>query len=141
MLIAHIYTCEVNSQANLNKIAAKKNTGYLAFRLRNATQWSLISQLSTHTHTHTHMHTHTHTQTHTHTLLTPALPQKDPDESARFAHTLETDQSDFEARYNTQLCRETTSVMIYHRRASLSEQHIDLLICHCTKQDSHTQVI
>ena len=36
VLIGHIYTCEVNSQANLNKIAAK-NTGYLAFRLRNAT--------------------------------------------------------------------------------------------------------
>ena len=33
VLIGHIYTCEVNSQANLNKIAAK-NTGYLAFRLR-----------------------------------------------------------------------------------------------------------
>ena len=33
----------------------------------------------------------------------------------------------------------TTSVMIYHRRASLSKQHTDLLICHCTKQDlSHT---
>ena len=33
----------------------------------------------------------------------------------------------------------TTSVMIYHRRASLSEQDTDLLICHCTKQDlSHT---
>ena len=32
-----------------------------------------------------------------------------------------------------------TSVMIYHRGASLSEQHTDLLICHCTKQDlSHT---
>ena len=29
----------------------------------------------------------------------------------------------------------TTSVMIYHRRASLSKQHTDLLICHCTKQD------
>ena len=28
-----------------------------------------------------------------------------------------------------------TSVMIYHHRASLSEQHTDLLICHCTKQD------
>ena len=28
-----------------------------------------------------------------------------------------------------------TSVMIYHRGASLSEQHTDLLICHCTKQD------
>ena len=27
-----------------------------------------------------------------------------------------------------------TSVMIYHRRASLNEQ-TDLLICHCTKQD------
>ena len=25
-----------------------------------------------------------------------------------------------------------TSVMIYHRGASLSEQHTDLLICHCT---------
>ena len=24
-----------------------------------------------------------------------------------------------------------TSVMIYHRRASLSEQHTHLLICHC----------
>ena len=24
-----------------------------------------------------------------------------------------------------------TSVMIYHRGASLSEQHTDLLICHC----------
>ena len=33
----------------------------------------------------------------------------------------------------------STSVMIYHRRASLSKQHTDLLICHCTKQDlSHT---
>ena len=33
----------------------------------------------------------------------------------------------------------STSVMIYHRGASLSEQHTDLLICHCTKQDlSHT---
>ena len=32
-----------------------------------------------------------------------------------------------------------TSVMIYHRGASLNEQHTDLLICHCTKQDlSHT---
>jgi len=32
-----------------------------------------------------------------------------------------------------------TSMMIYHRGASLSEQHTDLLICHCTKQDlSHT---
>ena len=28
-----------------------------------------------------------------------------------------------------------TSVMIYHCGASLSEQHTDLLICHCTKQD------
>ena len=29
--------------------------------------------------------------------------------------------------------------MTYHRGASLSEQHTDLLICHCTKQDlSHT---
>ena len=28
-----------------------------------------------------------------------------------------------------------TSVMIYHRGASLSEQHTDLLICHCIKQD------
>ena len=28
-----------------------------------------------------------------------------------------------------------TSVMIYHRRASLSEQHTDLPIGHCTKQD------
>jgi len=28
------------------------------------------------------------------------------------------------------------SVMIlYHRGVSLSEQHTDLLICHCTKQD------
>ena len=26
---------------------------------------------------------------------------------------------------------EITSVMIYHRGASLSEQHTDLLICHC----------
>ena len=25
-----------------------------------------------------------------------------------------------------------TSVMIYHRGVSLSEQHTDLLICHCT---------
>ena len=32
-----------------------------------------------------------------------------------------------------------TSVMIYHCGVSLSEQHTDLLICHCTKQDlSHT---
>ena len=32
-----------------------------------------------------------------------------------------------------------TSVMIYNCRASLSEQHTDLLICHSTKQDlSHT---
>ena len=29
----------------------------------------------------------------------------------------------------------TTSVMIYHRRANLSEQHADLLIGHRTKQD------
>ena len=29
----------------------------------------------------------------------------------------------------------TTSVMIYHRGASLSELHTDLLIRHCTKQD------
>ena len=29
--------------------------------------------------------------------------------------------------------------MIYHHGVSLSEQHTDLLICHCTKQDlSHT---
>ena len=28
-----------------------------------------------------------------------------------------------------------TSVMIHHRGASLSEQHTDLQICHCTKQD------
>ena len=28
-----------------------------------------------------------------------------------------------------------TSVMIYHRRASLSEQNTDLLIYHYTKQD------
>ena len=28
-----------------------------------------------------------------------------------------------------------TSVMIYHRGASLSKQHTYLLICHCTKQD------
>ena len=28
-----------------------------------------------------------------------------------------------------------TSVMIYHRGASLSEQHTDLLISHCKKQD------
>ena len=28
-----------------------------------------------------------------------------------------------------------TSVMIYHRGASLSEQHTDLPIGHCTKQD------
>ena len=28
-----------------------------------------------------------------------------------------------------------TSVMIYHRGASLSEQHTDLLICHCIKQN------
>ena len=28
-----------------------------------------------------------------------------------------------------------TNVMIYHSGASLSEQHTDLLICHCTKQD------
>ena len=29
--------------------------------------------------------------------------------------------------------------MIYHRRANLSEQHTDLLICHCAGQDlSHT---
>jgi len=28
-----------------------------------------------------------------------------------------------------------TSVMIYYRGASLSKQHTDLLICHCTKQD------
>ena len=28
-----------------------------------------------------------------------------------------------------------TSVMIYHRGTSLSEQHTDLLIFHCTKQD------
>ena len=28
-----------------------------------------------------------------------------------------------------------TSVMIYHRGASLSVQHTDLLICHCTNQD------
>ena len=35
--------------------------------------------------------------------------------------------------------RRITSVMIYHCGASLSEQHTDLLICHCTKQDlSHT---
>ena len=32
-----------------------------------------------------------------------------------------------------------TSVMIYHHGASLNEQHTDLLICHCTKQDlAHT---
>ena len=32
-----------------------------------------------------------------------------------------------------------TSVMIYHCEVSLSKQHTDLLICHCTKQDlSHT---
>ena len=31
-----------------------------------------------------------------------------------------------------------TSVMIYHRGASQSEQHIDLLICHCTKDLSRT---
>ena len=28
-----------------------------------------------------------------------------------------------------------TSVMIYHRGVSLSKQHTDLLVCHCTKQD------
>ena len=28
-----------------------------------------------------------------------------------------------------------TSVMIYHRGASLSEQHTYSLTCHCTKQD------
>ena len=28
-----------------------------------------------------------------------------------------------------------TSAMIYHCGASLSEQHTDLLICHCTEQD------
>ena len=33
-----------------------------------------------------------------------------------------------------------TSVMIYHRGASLSEQHTDLLICHRTKQVCHAQV-
>ena len=32
-------------------------------------------------------------------------------------------------------CCILTSVMIYHRRASLTEQHTYLLICHCTKQD------
>ena len=30
--------------------------------------------------------------------------------------------------------------MIYHRGASLSEQHTDLLICHRTKQVCHAQV-
>ena len=30
---------------------------------------------------------------------------------------------------------ENISVMIYHRGASLSKQHTDLLICHRTKQD------
>ena len=33
------------------------------------------------------------------------------------------------------LMLEYTSVMIYHRGASLSEQHTDLPIGHCTKQD------
>ena len=32
-------------------------------------------------------------------------------------------------------CHFTTSVMIYHRGASVSQQHTDSLICHCTKQD------
>ena len=31
-------------------------------------------------------------------------------------------------------CIYLTNVIIYHRRASLSKQHTDLLICHCTKQ-------
>ena len=38
--------------------------------------------------------------------------------------------------YLIPLCHaEYTSVMIIIAGASLSEQHTDLLICHCTKQD------
>ena len=39
-------------------------------------------------------------------------------------------------KYNLEPAYSTTSVMIYHRGASLSEQHTDLLtVSHCTKQD------
>ena len=40
-----------------------------------------------------------------------------------------------QSAHNVYTGNEITSVMIYHRGASLSEEHTDLLICHCTKQD------
>ena len=40
----------------------------------------------------------------------------------------------FTSHVTENLLNRSTSVMIYRHRASLSEQHTDLLICHCTKQ-------
>ena len=45
--------------------------------------------------------------------------------ASKYAHTMECQKSSLVY----------TSVMIYHHRASLSEQHTDLLIYYCTKQD------